>query len=300
MLYITLRQYEYVVAVADAQSMVAAAERLNVSQPALSVALKAVEVHLGKVLFVRRKGARIRPTAFAHAFLPQARDLLRIAAQLENPNAEQTKGAPVLRLGCFDDLAPLWLAAILGHLRRLLPDLAVLPQVGSFEMLAAGVSEGSIDLAITYDLGLDAAFARDRLVEISPGAFVAASDGLSGRTSVCLNDLSKRPLILFEEGLSIRHMLRLFEGQGLRPMVAHRVASLEVMRSFAAHGEGIGISYANPPGNISYDGKQVVRVAISDVSAKEPVVVTYMPDLIEVPVFAAAISAVRRFAIYQK
>ena len=47
MLYISLRQYEYIVAVAEAGSLTRAAEHLNVSQPSLSVAITRVEERLG-------------------------------------------------------------------------------------------------------------------------------------------------------------------------------------------------------------------------------------------------------------
>lgn len=56
--------------------------------------------------------------------------------------------------------------------------------------------------------------------------------------------MASEPLILFEEMLSNRHALQLFRSQGLSPTVAHRVRSLEIMRSLAANGEGVGISYA--------------------------------------------------------
>lgn len=39
------------------------------------------------------------------------------------------------------------------------------------------------------------------------------------------------------------------------------------MRSFAAHGKGIGISYSNPPGGPSYDGGSLVTRAIASPSA---------------------------------
>ena len=56
MLYLTLRQYEYVCAVGRHGSLSAAAAALNVSQPALSAALTKIESHLSQPLFMRRRG----------------------------------------------------------------------------------------------------------------------------------------------------------------------------------------------------------------------------------------------------
>ncbi|GGA14764.1 LysR family transcriptional regulator [Neptunicoccus cionae] len=286
MLYLTLRQYEYVVAVSKAGSMSAAAQMLNISQPALSVAVATVETHLGRPLFIRRKGAPIRPTGFAKGFLVEAEALLASAAQLENPRADFNKPPKKLRIGCFSDLAPVWLAPSLKRLRAEFEGIELLPLVADFETLAADMAEGQLDLAITYDLGLDARFTRHRLSAVAPGAFVAADDPLAQLPSVALRQLATRDLILFDEGLSVRHMLALFAEVGVRPRVAHRVASLEVMRSFAANGEGVGISYTAPLSDHSYDGLPLQRVEISDPSAQENIVAANrsdMADVLELP-----------------
>lgn len=56
------------------------------------------------------------------------------------------------------------------------------------------------------------------------------------------------------------------------PCVAHRAASLEVLRSLAANGEGIGMSNPNSADTLSYDGKPLERAAIVDPNALEPIV----------------------------
>nr|WP_325251121.1 LysR family transcriptional regulator [Amylibacter sp.] len=293
MLYLSLRQYEYVVAVAKAGSMSAAADILNISQPALSVAVATVETRLGKALFIRRKGAPIRPTGFAIGFLAEAESLLARAAQLENPASDFKTAPQRLRLGCFSDLAPLWLAPSLKKLRGAFAAVEPVPLVADFETLAAQLAAGQLDLAITYDLGLDAQFTRHTLASVAPSAFVAEDDPLAQKPQTTLKELASRDLILFEEGLSMRHMFGLFAEQGLRPAVAHRVASLEVMRSFAAYGEGVGISYSAPLSDHSYDGKRLKRIEISDPSACENIVAVYRADMAEVLPLPQIIAALR-------
>ena len=271
--------------------MSAAAEVLNVSQPSLTVAIQTIEAHLGKPLFLRGRGQPIRPTGFAFGFLERAEALLAQAAALENPKSEGSGRA--FRLGCFADLAPEWLAPALKAMRAAVPDLQVIPEVADFETLAHRVALGRLDLAITYDLGLDASFERNALTRVRPRAFVAGDDPMAECDSVTLAMLEQRPLILFEEGLSIRHMLALFAAQGLRPVVAHRAASLEVMRSLAGNGEGVGISYSVPSGNRSYDGAVVVGVPISDAVAQEDIVAAYRADMAEIAPIAVVMEILR-------
>ena len=272
MLYLSLRQLEYIRAVHQTGSLTEAARLLNVSQPAISVAISAVETRLGQQVFHRAKGARATLTPFGRAYVAEVDALLSHAGALEDPRRQSARQMARLVIGCFDDLAPQLLAPVLHHLRTALPGLDIRVRAADFATLATGVATGEIDLALTYDLGLDAGVDRITLFEKHAYAFLAQDDPLADLAHVTLADIAARPLVLFEEGVSIRHMLHLFAALGLRPHVAHRVRSLELMRSLAANGEGVGISYTCPPGDQSYDGKRLHSRAIMDQSAAEKVI----------------------------
>ncbi|WP_170332944.1 LysR family transcriptional regulator [Ruegeria arenilitoris] len=271
MLYISLRQYEYVCAIGRHGSLSAAAQHLNVSQPALSNALTRVEEQLGYPLFARRRGAAMALTPQGRSFIEEAEALLASAARLENATDTGT-GKARLRLGCFVDLAPFLLARALRQLRAEMPDVVVSYRVDSFEGLISGLIDGRIDLALTYGLSMDATFTRHTLYTSSPRALFSPDHPLASNSQVSMRDLATHPLILSEEGLSAQHVLGLFRQIGESPKVAHRAASLEIQRSLAAHNEGVAISYANPPAEVSYDGMPLLSLPISDPFAAEPVV----------------------------
>ena len=67
-------------------------------------------------------------------------------------------------------------------------------------------------------------------------------------------------------------MRALFTRAGLEPQIAYRVASLELMRSFAANGIGVGLSYSRPVPGQSYDGRPLVTLPVGGAGAGEPVV----------------------------
>lgn len=271
MLYISLRQYEYICAIGRYGSLSAAAQHLNVSQPALSNALTRVESQLGYPLFTRKRGAAMAVTPQGRSFIHEAEALLGSAARLESQDHPGT-GTTTLRLGCFVDLAPFLMAQALNILRKALPDVAISYQVDGFEGLIAGMIEGRIDIALTYSLSMDAGFTRHDLFDSIPNAIMEPNHPLARNTLILLKDLTPYPLILSQEGLSAQHVLGLFRQNDLSPAVAHRVASLEIQRSLAAHGEGIAISYASPSTPISYDGRPLVSLPITDTNASEPVV----------------------------
>jgi DNA-binding transcriptional LysR family regulator len=271
MLYLTLRHYEYVAAVARHGSLSAAAQALNVSQPALSNALTRIEAQLDQPLFLRRRGAPLALTPQGRDFAARAQVLLEMAGQLEAKD-QFTPVEQQLCLGCFVDLAPFWLAPALQILREALPGVRVSFRVEPFEPLISALNKGDIDLAVTYDLGLDASFERRELTRMRPFALMAPGHPLAIAPQVSLRQLAEHPLILSDEGLSVQHMLSLFKSAGLAPKVRHRAATLELMRSLAAHNEGVGVSYSLPPASFAYDGNPLAARPVLDPQAAEPLI----------------------------
>jgi len=259
MLYITLRQYEYIVAVADAKSLTQAAAILNVSQPSLSVAITRVEHRLAGPVFARGKGASIKVTPYGHGIVQRAREILALADKTER----KVEDAPNFVLGCFEDIAPWHLAPALARLQDAFPSVTFQGHEGRFSDLARDLAEGRIDLAISYDIGFGKDFKRKKIRKISPVAFLSVTHPLATRSSIELEELTPYPMILFSEDLSEGFMLSLFERLKLSPIVGQKVLSLEMMRSLAAHDAGVGISYSCPPNNTSYDGKPLVTMPIA-------------------------------------
>lgn len=271
MLSLTLRQLEYATAVARHGGMTAAAEALHVSQPALSVALAQLETLLGRPLFLRRAGGRLTPTAFGRGWLDLAEAQLAALTRLTDPNA----AAEDIRLAVFEDLAPSCLAPILTYTSKHAPHLKITPQVMDFETLSDSLHKGKVDLALTWDLGLQSDIARQTLAHIAPHAILSPDHPLSHHQTLSLAQLAAEPLILTGQGLSLGHMRGLFAQAGLSAQIRHRTASLDLMRSYAANGLGIGLSYTNPAARLSPDGKPLLTRPIRD-AGTEPVILAHL------------------------
>ena len=267
MLSITLRQLEYAVAIWRHRGLTAAAEALHVSQPALSVALSQLERHLGQPLFLRRPGGPMLPTGFGADWLTQAE------AQIAGLSALMTgtRCAP-LRLAVFEDLAPALLAPLLAHAGRQALDLQARPM--NFAALAEALKAGAVDAAVSWGLGLPAGLTLQNLVRIGPQAVLAEGHPLAAKPALTLADLAGQPLVLTDQDLSIAHLQVLFHTAGVACHIAHRCATLDLMRSFAANGLGIGLSYTQPAPRISHDGKPLTLRPLLD-AGTEPVVLAH-------------------------
>jgi DNA-binding transcriptional LysR family regulator len=98
---VDLRQFDYLVAVADTGSFTRAAASLQVAQPSLSQAIRSLEVELGVELF-HRTTRSVRLTPAGEAILPSARQALRDA-----DNARAAVAAVVgLQAGRLDIVCP--------------------------------------------------------------------------------------------------------------------------------------------------------------------------------------------------
>src|SRR6266478_7268417 len=108
----TLRQLQYVIAVAETMSFRRAAERCNVSQPSLSAQVAEIEAALGVTLFERdRRGVLV--TAAGQELVARARRVLVEANDLtESANRFIDPLAGTLRIGVIPTIAPYLLPAI--------------------------------------------------------------------------------------------------------------------------------------------------------------------------------------------
>src|SRR5215208_4491753 len=121
----TLRQLQYVVAVADESSFRRAADRCRVAQPSLSAQIAQLEDALGAVLFER--GARpVRLTPAGAELVARARRVLVEADDLAD--AAKRHGDPLagrLRIGIIPTVGPYLLPEVAPGLRRSFPRLSI-------------------------------------------------------------------------------------------------------------------------------------------------------------------------------
>lgn len=201
----TLRQLQYVVAVAEELSFRRAAARCHVSQPSLSMQLAQVEGALGVRLFERAPGhVLVTPAGRdlverARRLLLEADELLRTAARTADPLSG------TLRVGVIPTISPYLLPSVTPALRRKLPRLRIAWVEDKTEVLVQKLGVGELEgavLALEADVG-DVArevVATDPFVLATrPEHPLAASSG-----AVTEADLRGEELLLLDEGHCFR------------------------------------------------------------------------------------------------
>lgn len=227
--------------VVETGSFSAAAERLGLSQPAVSLQLRQLERRLG-VRLVERVGKRAQPT-------PAGIELLRhaphIEAAVENAidalegHARSVTGR--VRLGTGATACLYFLPAVLRGLREHFPELGIVVSTGNTDDQVRKVEENSIDLAL---VALPAAGRALSVTPVLDDAFVAIgrSDLAPLKARVGPADLAGLPLVLFEPAANTRKLVdRWFAAEGLQPRPVMELGSVEAMKEMVAAGLGYGI-----------------------------------------------------------
>ena len=279
MLSISLKQYGYLVAAADHGNLTAAAEALHVSQPSISVAVAAMEAHFGQAILLRHHGQGVSLTPFGRDVVLQARQLLGQAAQIERLREASGPLSGQVVFGSYLDLAAYHVPSLLRGFARRHPGVAVTLRTVDFETVSQQLESGTIDLALSYGLGLGASVERIVLMEQRPYAIVAADHPLARRKRVSLSQLARYPLVLADQPLSREHVAALFSAAGVEIGVTMLAGTFELLRGLVANGHGVAVVYSRPRSDRSYDGKKIAELALSDDVPAHPVLLARLKDV---------------------
>jgi DNA-binding transcriptional LysR family regulator len=255
-----LRQLRYFVVLAETLNFRRAAERLNISQPPLTVAIQKLEEELGAPLFVRsRRGVALTPAG--EATLEAARLTLAQADQVRQAARVGTKGARGrLTLG-FVSAAYALLPRLLSAYQRRYPQVELtLEEAGSSELLRR-LRLRQLDAALLRLPLLDPVHLETSVIELDElVAAVPQHHPLAGRRSIPLRLLAEEQLIGCQaDDVVHAAILAACRTAGFTPRLAHQAAQTHTVISLVQSGLGIGLV----PAGIRYapEGVELLRLA---------------------------------------
>ncbi len=237
---ITLRQLEYLVALAELRSFHKAAAACHVSQPALSTQIKQLEEQLGlKLLERNQRMVMVTPAGEevvrrAHLVLNGANDLIEVAQALTLPMSG------TLRLGVIPTIAPYFLPKVLPKVRELFPDLRLLLYEEKTDVLVRLLNEGQLDLAL---LALGVELGDLATMELFQDRFLLAlpeQHKLAQQKTVQHSDLFDQEVLLLEDGHCLRDQVwPVCESGGAHELGDFRASSLSTLTQMVCSKVGI-------------------------------------------------------------
>ena len=263
-LHFTLRQLEYFVAIAESDTLAAAAERLLVSQSTLSQSLSELESAVGSQLCIRRRSRGVTLTPSGRETLARARDVLRRASDIQwNIGGSDELRGP-LAVGCYISLAPRIIPALLGSFGEKHPHVDVAFSERTQDALQDELLEGVIDVALLFDMELRPGLMGRELATFRPHIIVHADHPLAARGHVRLHELADEPMVLLDSHPSAQNTRSTYRSVGIEPRVAYEARSFETARSLVGGGFGYAFLVQRLADSLTYDGGHVARLEIDD------------------------------------
>ena len=237
----TLKQLQYLVALADQGHFGKAASVCFVTQSTLSAGLRELESLIGVVL-VERTRRVVRFTPLGMRIADKARRILREAEELGD--IVRSAGRPLsgeLRMGVIPTIAPFLLPSLLPKIREQWPDLKLFLREETSQAACDSLHRGLVDcvlLALPYGCGeVDCAeLFEDRLFVAFPPDMAAA--GLPERLTPAAIDQGK--LLLLEDGHCLKdHALAACNRPELRSEATMLGTSLHTLIQMVDNGLGL-------------------------------------------------------------
>jgi len=263
---LSLRQIRYFVAAADAGQISKAAMELNVSQSAVTAAVKGLEGELNARLFDRHAEG-VRLTYEGHQFLQRARHVLAAvneASRITATRREAIEGS--LKVAMTYTVAGYFLPPHLARFQRNFPRIALALFERPRPEIEAGLLSGEFDLAmmLTSNLANRAAIDAQTLLRSRRRLWLSSDHPLLERASVTLADVAAEPYVMLTVDEAEKTAGSYWQATPYRPRIIFRTSSVEAVRSMVSNGSGVTLLSDMVYRPWSLEGERIEAVTLID------------------------------------
>lgn len=245
----TLTELRYIVTLAQEQHFGRAADRCNVSQPTLSIAVKKLEDELQVAIFERSK-TRVYPTPLGEKLILQAQQVLEQSAAMKTIASEgkDQLNSP-LHVGAIFTIGPYLFPQFIPQLQQIAPEMPLYVEESYTANLRHRIRQGDLDAIIVALPFTEADVVTKVLYEESFVVLMAVNHPLTKYKTIKPEQLDEYNVLLLGEGHCFRDQV-LEACPNLRSSMDHtsnkiRTASegssLETLKHMVASGLGITI-----------------------------------------------------------
>lgn len=236
---LTLGQLEAIFWVARLGSVRAAAARLSITQPALSLRIRELEAAVGDRL-LNRDSYRATLTTLGVEVAQQAERMLDIAERIADRDLPESDIRGMIRMGATDTFAAHYLPSLLVDIESHYP-LAQVELVVEFSVnLYAKLLRGELDVAVLSGPTLSPLLAYEHLLDL-PHYWVGAPKRLEGIRAATPQALAKLPVVTHPAPSLLYETIHAwFTAGGVTPVRFNTCTSLFISKALAV--EGVGVS----------------------------------------------------------
>ncbi|MGC8658939.1 MAG: LysR substrate-binding domain-containing protein [Desulfomonilaceae bacterium] len=239
---INLNQLRAFYVAARTKSISVAAEKLFISQPAVSMQIKAMEQQYGVRLLIRNKRG-LELTEPGKKVYRIAEKIFSLAEEVDTFLRDGTeKSSAMLKIGSTKTLVKYVMSGYIAKFREAYPKVQIQIDEGSSEEMVRSVLENRNDLVIVGQLNYDERlrvipFIRDEVILVT-----ASGHPFHSLSRISIRDLRNENLILREKGSGTRRLVdEIFEAQGFAPSAFIETGNVDFIKELVEMGKGISM-----------------------------------------------------------
>jgi len=262
----SIRQMRYFIAVANTGQISRAAMELNVSQSAVTTAVKHLEEIVGATLLNRHAGG-VALTFEGGIFLDHARRVLAAVDEaVRSPRRLRDNVRGVLRLAMSYTVAGYFLPPHVERFARAFPDVDLRLTEAPRGVIEEGLVSGTFDLAVMLVSNIynQEGLTSETLLQSRRRLWLSAQHPLLERPRIGLADVAKEPYIMLTVDEASNTAQRYWNRTSYRPRTVFRTSSVEAVRSMVANGMGVTILSDMVYRPWSLDGRRVEVKQLAD------------------------------------
>lgn len=237
----TLRHLKIFCAVCDADcNTTKAAERMTMTQPAVSLAIKELENYYGIVLF-DRIGRRLQITPAGENFLQYA---LRITAQFDDMEREMRNwdSAGILRVGASVTIGSQFLPGYVKAFHHKNPGTEVRVIVSSSDKLEQGLINNKLDFALSEGISHNPSMHIEEYMQDRLSIIASPKEGFRQGQQLTLEQFSRQRFLLREPGSGTREVFdKAVENAGISVKPIWEATSTTALVNAVINGLGLAV-----------------------------------------------------------
>lgn len=262
----SLRQIRYFLATANAGQISRAAMDINVSQSAITTAIKSLEQMIGAPLF-ERHASGMALTYEGNLFLEHARHIIESveeAIRIPRRIRENVNGS--INLAVSYTISGYFLPPFLARFSRAFPNVKVNLTEADRPVIEEGLLTNGFDLAVmlTSNILNHEELSHDTLWRSRRRLWVDAHHRFLQKPSVTLQDISEEPYIMLTVDEASNTAQRYWNRTPYKPKAVFRTTSVEAVRSMVANGMGITILSDMVHRPWSLEGRRVEVIELAE------------------------------------
>lgn len=267
---VSLREFELFVATLELGTLSAAADALNISQPAASKMLRTFEARLGVDLF-RREKKKLIPTPDAYEIFPELEQVLRhVTAIMRRTGEMKDRHSRQIEIVTNPAVASNIMPAAVELFLSRFPNVKVVVRTRTTIEIHDLLTRDQADLGVVYDAIFDAKLHPETISDEKVGCLLHPENPLSGRQTLSAADLKGQKLIALGRtqpvGAAFRRVMR---ESRVEADIAIEVSQSNTACSFVARNLGIavldsmGLSEGRDRGLVALPLKPLASVRLS-------------------------------------